>query len=58
MFQGLESAVKELLPNIEHRMCARHIFANWAKKWRGEDRRLAFWVATKSTFKEQLKANL
>jgi hypothetical protein len=24
-------AADELLPNAEHRMCARHIFANWRK---------------------------
>lgn len=31
LLQGLLKAVDELLPNAEHRMCARHIFANWRK---------------------------
>ena len=31
--QGLLKAVKELVPNVEHRMCARHIYANWRKKY-------------------------
>lgn len=39
-------------------MCARHIYANWAKKWRGEERRLAFWNCAKKTFPQELKNNL
>jgi len=31
--KGLLKAVKELIPNAEHRMCARHIYANWRKKY-------------------------
>jgi hypothetical protein len=29
--KGLLKAVQELVPNAEHRMCARHIYANWRK---------------------------
>ncbi|WMV48790.1 hypothetical protein MTR67_042175 [Solanum verrucosum] len=43
MQKGLEVAVEVLLPNAERRMCARHIWANWQKRWRGEERRKAFW---------------
>ncbi|KAF3660799.1 3-oxoacyl-[acyl-carrier-protein] synthase, mitochondrial [Capsicum annuum] len=31
MQKGLEIAVTEYLPNVEHRMCARHVLANWSK---------------------------
>lgn len=30
--QGLLEAVRTMLPNGEHRQCARHVYANFAKK--------------------------
>ena len=39
-------------------MCARHIYANWTKKWRGQDRKKAFQACAKSTYPQQLKENL
>ncbi|XP_065855114.1 uncharacterized protein [Euphorbia lathyris] len=39
-------------------MCARHVYAAWAKKWRGEERKKAFWACAKSTNMVDLKANL
>ena len=39
-------------------MCARHVYAAWAKKWRGDDRQNAFWATAKSTFKAQLTTNM
>jgi hypothetical protein len=41
--QGLLKAVSELVPNAEHRMCARHIYANWKKLQR------KFWRCAKSS---------
>ncbi|XP_059277842.1 uncharacterized protein LOC132032038 [Lycium ferocissimum] len=38
MQKGLQSAMKELLPPVEHGMCARHI-PNRSKEWRGLQRR-------------------
>ncbi|XP_065876667.1 uncharacterized protein [Euphorbia lathyris] len=58
MQKGLIPAVEEVLPNAEHRMCARHVLANWSKKWRGVERRACFWRCSKSTFKAELKDNL
>lgn len=57
-FQGLDSAIEHELPKVHHRMCARHIYAAWAKKWRGEERKIAFWACAKSTFERQLRANI
>ncbi|WMV23034.1 hypothetical protein MTR67_016419 [Solanum verrucosum] len=34
MQKGLEISITDHLPNVEHRMCARHILANWSKRWR------------------------
>ncbi|XP_075074387.1 uncharacterized protein LOC142161992 [Nicotiana tabacum] len=32
MQKGLVASVSELLPNAEHRICARHIWSNWKQK--------------------------
>nr|XP_017251959.1 PREDICTED: uncharacterized protein LOC108222565 [Daucus carota subsp. sativus] len=51
--KGLLKSVAELLPNAEHRNCARHIYANFRKKWDGGHYRKLFWAAAKSTTKEE-----
>nr|CAH66619.1 OSIGBa0144C23.5 [Oryza sativa] len=43
--KGLVSAVEEFLPQIEHRMCTRHIYANWRKKYRDQAFQKPFWKA-------------
>lgn len=55
---GLVSAIKEELPDAEHRRCGKHIYQAWAKKWRGEERRKRFRLIAKSSFKVDLKDNL
>ncbi|XP_060211440.1 uncharacterized protein LOC132638647 isoform X2 [Lycium barbarum] len=57
MQKGLQSAMKELLPLVEHRMCARHILANWAKGWRGLQKMNQFWKCATSTFEGEMKIN-
>ncbi|GJV36796.1 hypothetical protein Tco_1409273 [Tanacetum coccineum] len=47
--KGLIEAVKELLPHAEHRLCARHIYANFKKKWNGLHYKSLFWGAAAST---------
>ncbi|KAH0671961.1 hypothetical protein KY284_023048 [Solanum tuberosum] len=42
MQKGLVAAIMELLPDCEQRMCARHIWSNWQKNWKGEERRKQF----------------
>nr|XP_016451797.1 PREDICTED: uncharacterized protein LOC107776419 [Nicotiana tabacum] len=60
MQKGLVPTIRELLPMEEHRMCARHIWSNWSKNWRGEERRKQFWRYAKASyevkFKEELEA--
>ncbi|KAF3651649.1 putative enzymatic polyprotein-like [Capsicum annuum] len=58
MQKGIRATLIELLPKVEHRMCARHILANWGKKWRGLQRKNQFWKCARSTFKAELKKNL
>ncbi|XP_050210040.1 uncharacterized protein LOC126660525 [Mercurialis annua] len=58
MQKGLIKAIKNLLPEVEHRMCARHILANWGKIWRGGEMEKMFWICAWSTYPEDFKANL
>ncbi|WMV41463.1 hypothetical protein MTR67_034848 [Solanum verrucosum] len=58
MQKGLDSVLEDLLPEVEQRMCPRHILANWAKNWRDLQRRNQFWKCAKSTFEGEMKANL
>ncbi|XP_024960453.1 uncharacterized protein LOC112501046 isoform X2 [Cynara cardunculus var. scolymus] len=46
--KGLVEAVKEVFPLAEHRQCARHIYANFRKKYTGIHFRSLFWDASKS----------
>ena len=36
------------LPNTEHRHCAKHIYANWNKSFKGEEMKLLFWRCAKT----------
>lgn len=56
--QGLEKAVKELLPYVEHRNCTRHIYSNLQKKHRNEAVRNAFYQTSMATFPEGFKASM
>ncbi|CAI9302433.1 unnamed protein product [Lactuca saligna] len=47
--KGLLQAVTELLPYVEHRQCARHIYANFRKKYIGLELKNLFWEAAKSS---------
>ncbi|XP_059306282.1 uncharacterized protein LOC132057682 [Lycium ferocissimum] len=58
MQNGLLSTLLNLLPNAEHRKCARHIWANWQKDWKGEERRKQFWRVSKASFEVKLREEL
>ncbi|CAI9303419.1 unnamed protein product [Lactuca saligna] len=47
--KGLIEAVKERVPDAEHRQCARHVYANFKKKFKGVAYRKIFWRAAKAT---------
>nr|GEX54034.1 uncharacterized protein [Tanacetum cinerariifolium] len=36
MQKGLEVAISEVYPNVEHRECIRHLYSNFKKKFRGD----------------------
>ena len=52
-FQGMEIALATVLPNEEHRNCAKNVYANWKKTYVNEDNRPFFWrVAYNRTISE------
>ncbi|KAI3509487.1 hypothetical protein L1887_24793 [Cichorium endivia] len=46
--KGLLEAVKDILPHVEHRQCARHIYANFRKTYTGLEFKRLFWAAAMS----------
>ncbi|KAM0916359.1 hypothetical protein ACQ4PT_010238 [Festuca glaucescens] len=55
--KGLIKAVNEIIPNAEHRMCARHIYANWRKEHRDKVFQKMFWACAKSSDTIQFNYN-
>ena len=53
--KGLMEAVKEVLPHAEHRQCARHIVANFTKRFAGAHFENLFWKACNSTTEQSFK---
>lgn len=56
MNQRLFKAEKERLPNVEHRLCARHILVNFKKKLRGGQYFKTFWRAVNETTMPKFEA--
>ncbi|KAL5727577.1 hypothetical protein ACHQM5_000759 [Ranunculus cassubicifolius] len=45
--KGLESAIELVLPRSEHRMCVRHVYANFRAKFSGGHLKNLYWQAAK-----------
>lgn len=58
MLQGLLEAVRSLLPHVEHRACARHIYANFRKMHSGLELKNMFWAAATSTVVGDFEAKM
>ncbi|CAH9125380.1 unnamed protein product, partial [Cuscuta epithymum] len=58
MQKGLLGSIQLVVPQAEHRWCARHVWANWSKKWNGGELKKKFWICAWSTFEEEFKENL
>ncbi|XP_058186543.1 uncharacterized protein LOC131303610 [Rhododendron vialii] len=43
--KGLVEAFKRLMPNVEHRFCLRHMYANFNKTYKGKEYKDLFWRA-------------
>ncbi|CAI9261002.1 unnamed protein product [Lactuca saligna] len=56
--KGLLEAVKERVPAAEHRQCARHICANFMKKFKGQQFSTLFWRAAASTTQAKFEQHM
>jgi len=50
--------VKERVPDAEHRLCARHIYANFKKRFDGEQYRNLFWAIVRSTTEQLFQKHM
>ncbi|GJS15107.1 multidrug resistance-associated protein 5 [Tanacetum coccineum] len=48
--KGFVEAVKDVMPNVEHRQCARHIYENFRKHYFGLEFGNLFWAASKASY--------
>ncbi|MBA0749197.1 hypothetical protein Gogos_003154 [Gossypium gossypioides] len=46
---GIEIAIFDILPRVEHRNCARQVFANWSMRKLGKSYECDFWQIVKCT---------
>ncbi|KAJ0585815.1 putative transposase, mutator type, MULE transposase domain-containing protein [Helianthus annuus] len=56
--KGIIEAVKDVFPYAEHRQCVRHIYANYKKKYRGEQFKNLFWKAANATTEEYFEKKM
>ncbi|XP_024969759.1 uncharacterized protein LOC112509126 [Cynara cardunculus var. scolymus] len=56
--KGIVEAIKELASYAEHRQCARHIYANFYKKFDGVEYRNIFWAIATSTFEADFMSHM
>ncbi|CAI9280097.1 unnamed protein product [Lactuca saligna] len=56
--KGLLKAVKVVLPRVEHRQCARHVYANFRKFFNGIEFKNMFWTVVNSTVEGDIKLNM
>ncbi|XP_052625692.1 uncharacterized protein LOC128132781 [Lactuca sativa] len=56
--KGLLQSVKDVLPHVEHRQCARHIYANFRKAYTGLEFKKLFWAAAMSCVDGDFKRHM
>jgi len=56
--KGLVDAIKAYLPLAEHRLCARLVYANLRKTYKGLQFRKLFWAIAKSTTQVEFEHNM
>ncbi|CAN1318344.1 hypothetical protein LINPERPRIM_LOCUS30775 [Linum perenne] len=58
LLRGLVPSIAEMFPEAEHRLCARHIYQNWRKKFCDKKWQKMFWECAKSSTEVQFNRNL
>ncbi|GKU99781.1 hypothetical protein SLEP1_g12576 [Rubroshorea leprosula] len=56
--KGLINAIQSLFPRAAHRRCARHIYANFRKQYKGKQLKKWFWITAKSTTVVEFRRNM
>ncbi|KAH6798456.1 hypothetical protein C2S51_034940 [Perilla frutescens var. frutescens] len=56
--QGLINVMAELAPYAEHRNCARHVYCNWKKTYKGPTLKNIFWKVVRATYIESFNSAL
>ncbi|XP_057440813.1 uncharacterized protein LOC130732838 [Lotus japonicus] len=51
--KGLVPAIAELGPDTEHRLCVRHLYSNFRKRFPGEELKNALWAAARASTEPQ-----
>ncbi|GAA0143659.1 hypothetical protein LIER_36226 [Lithospermum erythrorhizon] len=46
--KGLENAIQRELPEAEHRLCVKHLHANWSKRFPRKMMKDMMWKATRA----------
>ncbi|CAM8908183.1 unnamed protein product [Rhodiola kirilowii] len=52
--KGLREALKDLVLEAEHRLCVRHIYANFCKQFKGQELKDAMWACARASTRGQL----
>ncbi|KAL9665244.1 hypothetical protein QQ045_020658 [Rhodiola kirilowii] len=53
--KGLREALKDLVPEAKHRLCVRHSYANFCKKFKGNELKDAMWACARASNRGQFK---
>ncbi|KAL9680483.1 hypothetical protein QQ045_018362 [Rhodiola kirilowii] len=53
--KGLVEALKDLTPGSEHRLCVRHLYANFSKIYKGKELKDAMWSCARASTLNQHK---
>lgn len=48
LFQGLVPTLAALSEDVDHRVCVKHVYGNWRKKYPGEEMKGALWSAARA----------
>lgn len=58
MMQGLVPAIANYEGIMEHRLCAKHLYGNWKKKYPGGEMKTAFWRCARATTIPQFQRSM
>ncbi|KAI3457101.1 hypothetical protein Pfo_013764 [Paulownia fortunei] len=56
--QGLTEIFKSIMPDVEHRFCMRHLYANFKNLYKGEDLKQLVWGAASAYTMEEFKKHM